>query len=216
MNSMDELKNADTYLNEGRVDDALACYGRVLEDRDNEMRRAGVDALIAALYMHGDPAIPQLIQALENEDKEICIRAADALGTLANATAVVPPLIQAFRHNDEEVRIAVSRALLDIGEQAVEPLIQALEDGDRHIRCGAAMTLGPFAHMLSEETRAVEPLIGALRDEDAIVRASAAFALGQSGDARAVSPLIETLGDEDEEVRRVTADSLEQLNKALR
>lgn len=211
MNSMDELKNGDTHLNEGRYADALECYGRVLEDRDNEMRRAGVDALIAALYMHGDPAIPQLIQALENEDKEICIRAADALGTLANATAVVPPLIQAFRHNDEEVRIAVSRALLDIGEQAVEPLIQALEDGDRHIRCGAAMTLGPFAHMLSEETRAVEPLIGALRDEDAIVRASAAFALGQSGAPRARDALQIASSDTAYEVQLAAREALEKM-----
>lgn len=216
MNSMNELTQADTYLNEGRVDAALICYGRMLHDEDNEVRRGGVDALIAALYMYGDPAIPLLIQALENEDKEVCIRAADALGTLANATAVVPPLIQAFRHNDEEARIAVSRALLDIGEQAVEPLIQALEGGERDMRRSAAMTLGPFAHMLSEETRAIEPLIRALQDEDAIVRATAAFALGQSGAECAVSPLVETLEDEDEDVRRVTADALGRLEKALR
>ena len=85
-------------------------------------------------------------------------------------------------------RDSAIESLVEIGEPAVEPLIQALKDEDSFVREGAAEALGKIG-----DKRAVEPLINALKDEDRDVREAAAEALGEIGDKRAVEPLIHVL-----------------------
>ncbi len=68
---------------------------------------------------------------------------------------------------------------------AVKPLIAALKDEDRDVRCIAVKTLREI-----KDHRAVEPLIAALKDEDSYVSYNAAEALREIGDSREVEPLI--------------------------
>ena len=56
------------------------------------------------------------------------------------------------------------------------PLIHALKDEDRYIRCGAADSLGKIG-----DERAVKPLINALKDKDSYIRLEAAGALDEIG-----------------------------------
>ncbi|MCD6215119.1 MAG: HEAT repeat domain-containing protein, partial [Candidatus Desulfofervidus sp.] len=86
----------------------------------------------------------------------------------------VKGLIKALRH--EDVRKEAAEALVNIGEPAVEPLIQALKDEYSDVREEAARALGRIG-----DKRAVEPLINALKDEDSDVRMEAAEALDQMG-----------------------------------
>ena len=91
--------------------------------------------------------------------------------------------------------------LSKLGEFAVEPLINALNDGFRMSWNGiqdsgwraeeAAKVLGKIG-----DTRAVEPLSKALSDENGNVRSKAAEALGDIGDAQALEPLIRLLDTE--------------------
>ena len=104
-------------------------------------------------------------------------------------------------------RSEAASALVEIGEPAVEPLIQALNDPNAKdwVRMSMADTLGKIG-----DPRAVEPLISALGDE-AVVRSAATSALGKIGDPRAVEPLISALGDEDEGFRCEAAAALGEI-----
>jgi len=109
-------------------------------------------------------------------------------------------------HHDEELRVEAAGALVNIGEQAVEPLIAALNDEHSSVRFLAAGALGDIG-----DERAVEPLIAALNDEHPYVRKYAAEALGKIGDERAIEPLTAALNDKDEDVRTEAAEALEKL-----
>ena len=101
-----------------------------------------------------------LIQALQEENDDVRLRAADALGEIGDSRAI-EPLVQALRDEDRDVQFEVAEALGMMGERAVEPLMQALRDEDHNVRWGAASALGKIG-----DSRAVEPLIQALKDED--------------------------------------------------
>jgi len=120
----------------------------------------------------------------------------------------VEGLIKALKDNrDWSVREweEVAEALSEIGEPAVEPLIQALNDRNFIVRSAAA-----WVFCVIKDPRAVEPLIQALKDEDGGVKRGAAVALGEINDPRAVEPLIQALKD-DSSVRSSAADALEKI-----
>lgn len=81
-------------------------------------------------------------------------------------------LIKALGYNNKNIRDAAAKALFEIGEPTVEPLIKSLLDIDGNTRRGAAKVLGEI-----RDPRSHEPLIDALKDEWARVREDAAEAL---------------------------------------
>jgi HEAT repeat protein len=198
----------------GEIGDARAVVPliRALKDKDSDVRKAAkeylgeigdaraVEPLIQALaneYVRekaekalekiGEPAVEPLIQALKYEYYWVGNdAAARVLGKVGNARAV-KPLILAFKDRNEEYygaeAVAVD-AIKEIGEPAVEPLIQALKDADGKVREMAAESLGKI-----KDVRAVEPLIQALKDKNRDVQVEAVDALGEIGDKRAVEPL---------------------------
>jgi HEAT repeat protein len=226
---------------------------QALGDSDRDVRRAAAEALGKL----GDPqAVPPLIKALGDSDWDVRRAAAEALGKLGDPQAVpplsvwahagkdaardalqtlghpmldlpqavaqvaaqgawgvliraltctqvrevvvglgapaVPPLIQALGDSDRDVRCAAAEALVKIGTPAVPPLIQALGDRSENVRAAAAEALGAIG-----DPQAVPPLIQALGDSDWDVRCAAAWALGKLGDPQAVPALIQALGDYD-------------------
>jgi HEAT repeat protein/protein-S-isoprenylcysteine O-methyltransferase Ste14 len=82
-------------------------------------------------------------------------------------------------------------ALERIGEQAVDPLIELLNDPDPSLRQIAASTLGKIG-----STRAADALIESLKDKNSSVRWDAAGSLGKIRAEKAVEPLIKMLRDE--------------------
>ena len=137
-----------------------------------------------------------LIQALKDEsiDGEDRRNAAEVLGKIKDSKAF-DPLIQYFkdpaqynfnqrilvRTLDELLRnrSAAGEALVMIGEPAIQPLIQILEDED---------------YRLSDAARA-------LNDNISFIRCSAVRALGRIDGAHVIGPLIQALKDSDSEVR---------------
>ncbi|WP_456474222.1 HEAT repeat domain-containing protein [Candidatus Pyrohabitans sp.] len=137
---------------------------------------------------------------------------------------------------DKDIESLV-RSMLEDSEdelQALDPLIDALREGDARVRSVAASALakigderavGPVVNALFDEDsrvrasaakalgtlksiKAVKPLIASLSDRDSAVRASAARALGSIGDTRAIEPLIASLSDRDSTVRASVARAL--------
>jgi len=117
----------------------------------------------------------------------------------------VKGLIKALRHKDLDVRSEAAKALVRIGEPAVEQLVQALGYGDSDLRSVTVRVLGEIGG-----ARALEPLTYALKDENVNVRIYATEALGKVGDARSVEPLIQAFVKKDEylDVRKYAAEAL--------
>ena len=141
------------------------------------------------------------------------------LGSAVNAD--INKWIQDFGNPNPDMRKAAEDAFSDLkgasGIDAIDPLIQALENKDAHVRQSAAVALSNiFLNMkyslVPKDTRAVEPLIQALNDEDSLVRGFAAVALGESHDARALEPLIKNM-NEDSKNRLMAADALRELGE---
>jgi len=71
---------------------------------------------------------------------------------------------------------------VEIGEPAVAPLVQVLNDKQSYARENAARLLGEM-----HDTRATPYLVRTLKDEDEQVRKNAAQSLGTIGDRRATA-----------------------------
>jgi len=206
----------------GRIGDKRAVEPLIqaLKDNIDVQRRAAW-----ALRKIGEPAVEPLIQALKDEDWYVRWRAAWALDEMGwepgddtekvyyliakqewselpeLGEPAVEPLIQALKDEYSDVRESAAEALAKIGEPAVEPLIQALK---KYINSDVRMRAARALGKIGDK-RAVEPLIQALKDEDWHVQEEAAEALGEIGDKRAVEPLIQALKDEDVEYVRAEA-----------
>jgi HEAT repeat protein len=194
-------------------------------------------------------SVTPLIKALSDASEEFRIWAAWALGELRVAEAV-PYLIQAIRepdppgsqcaamHSSRIMQAESAHALVKIGEQAIKPIIQKLNDNSEDFKRFAAAVL-----ILQHES-AIKPLIDALQTGESVIREEAVSILGRIGEAavealigtmqaadpatrvlairsliqirdpRAVSPLIISLRDKNEEVRTIAAHALGDLRDA--
>lgn len=130
------------------------------------------------------------------------------IGMLGDATA-----IQVSEDNDEADKQlftnpgqASALALGNIGEPAVEPLIEALNSWNHLVRRNAIFALGKI-----KDRRAVEPLLEALHDVHNTVRIEAIVALGEIKDYRAVEPIIGIIESGDKDLREAANLSLRKV-----
>lgn len=162
--------------------------------------------LVWVLYSAGQKAaIPILIEALSDHNAKVRRYAAWALGYL-KAKEVVPQLIMALDDYNYKVRFDSAAALVKIGQENGDEIVQALVkalDGGLRGRKMAAMALA-WLH----DTLAIDALSITLQDTNPAVRAEAAFALGWIRHPQVVHPLIETLSDPDPHVRAQAAAAL--------
>jgi HEAT repeat protein len=157
---------------------------------------------IEQLANSGDPAgIDVLIEALQDRDGQVPVRAAEALGRLRVVRAV-PALMTALKDKEEYIRWAAADALAQLGEPAVEPLVALLRDPNPVMRDVAIRTLGKIG------PAAVPGLSSALKNPLKAMRETAADALGGIHHERAVPPLLEALADKELTVREKAARAL--------
>ena len=128
----------------------------------------------------------------------------DELGHMARQDRrVFEQLVDTVRGGQGLFSFSAAASLIQAGEPAVVPLIEALQDGKYIVRQAASMALGDMG-----DRRAVEGLVECLGDEFEAVRQSAALSLGKLGAAEAVEPLIRAVGDESELVRKAAINAL--------
>ena len=116
----------------------------------------------------------------------------------------IDELIEALNDKDDFVVEDAIGELEIRGDEALDPLIDALSNRKKNIRLHAATLLGAI-----NDEKAIPYLIDALHDNNKLVRREASTALSRM-DA-AVDPLIEVLDDEDWRVRGAAAWSLGNL-----
>lgn len=216
---------------------ALQPLIRKLEDEQLSVRRAAVMAL--GQFGDRNAVVP-LIEVLETAEWKLRYEATVALGkiadpkavpslikALANARRLMPQIVIYNRISEQrdsepyvtvvfgfsggEVREGAARALGQIGDvQAIDPLVQALQDEEPSVRRIVAEALGKIG-----DAQAVEPLVRVLADGSCWVRRKAAVALGCIGDPRAVEPLMDALADQDRSVQQGIVLALGQLGQPL-
>jgi HEAT repeat protein len=162
-------------------------------------------------------AVPVLIKALENHDREVQIAAAEKLGEKKDASAV-PALIEKLKYTTGKLAEAAAEALVNIGgDSVVSALIDFLKKIDNDPdRCRAINILGKLGY-----ESAVPAFINALKDDRWRVRNSSALALIKIGEP-AVPALFEALKDENLYVQegvawvlgKIGEVALEAFNKA--
>lgn len=200
---------------------------KALSYQDNiEVREQAAEALGK---IGGAAAIQPLAAALK-DDRGVCRRAIASLGNIDDPVAA-RHLVNLLVKNCARDRNEVIKAIFNLGNTAVEPLIEALCNDSEYLRIGAAMlgkigdkrAVEPLINTMLrtkdqlarseaakalgflKDPEAVEPLISALRDDWRGVRCNAVRALGIIGNKRAVEPLMERLQDADWHVRSSTA-----------
>lgn len=158
-----------------------------------------------AAYALGDmsarSAIPALLEALEDRQRDVRAAAARSLGKLG-AVEAVGPLVEALAARLVPPAVA-GYALVQIGPAAVPALEALLTHADPVVRARAAELLG-----LVGDASAAGPLVGRLRDSSAEVRARAARALGRVGAGDAAAELRAALEDRVPFVRTSAATAL--------
>ena len=118
----------------------------------------------------------------------------------------VTGLIRALKAVNPQISEPAADALVSLGSDVTETLLQELRKKNKHLRLGIIGVLSKLG-----DKRAVIPLIGMLSDPGSEVRWQAAIALGELGDLHAVDPLVVALGDPDKYVRYGAAASLAKI-----
>jgi len=126
-------------------------------------------------------AVPYLIQAVDDEVRDVRLNIVWAFGEIGVDPRAVDPIFNALKDEDSSVREEAKNALVKMGEQAVDKLIQALNDKDSEIRNISAWALveigGRRGTSFETRKKMAEPLVNALRDEDEDVRLTVALSL---------------------------------------
>jgi len=187
------LNYVDFYLKELRV--------KVPWRRSRAVHRLGM--------MRSTKAIPDLLQALEDQDYDVRQNVIQALGQIQNDQtlgALVSKINQAAEQTRGISKRVLMAALIPYGVAAIPLLIDKLADRTDSVRALVAEVLGEIPHL-----KALDALTRVLEDVNPQVRARAAYALGRIGHPLAVQPLIAALLDGFWYVRLQAARSLGQL-----
>ena len=142
-----------------------------LKDGEWEVRWAAATSLG---NLKAKNAVDDLISLLGDESWEVRRAAAIALGKIKDPKAV-KPLGEAMK-SELMIRFEAARALIQLGSEAVESLVNLLLSDDPDVRVKAAEALG----FIGDE-RATQALAKCLGDQDAGVRDAAAKALVKIG-----------------------------------
>lgn len=145
-----------------------------LIDPDPSVRKS----VVMEFIQYGEIATDPLIALLMDEDADVRVHAATALGWVGGPHAV-QPLLVALQDENAFVRRYAARAMCwVIDETGVEGVVDSLKDDDNYVRQYAARALG-----WSQDSRAVRPLLELLaREENADVRDYILTALDDLGE----------------------------------
>lgn len=154
-------------------------------------------------------AIHPLVNALNDVDSEVRLRAAQALGRLGGKAAV-RPLIHALDEPNRWSTIRLSDILTGMGHEVVDELIGFFPELSRHGKLAALDILGRIRLLHSAEW-----LRERLDDFESDVRARACHALGEIGDPAAIDALIAAMQDADWPVRAMAAKALGKVRPKL-
>jgi HEAT repeat protein len=198
---MSRLVKGDARANIGAYFASGSAYAAELSALDSRRAWRRAAAAFALGDMATELAVPRLLPAVDDGNRDVRAAAARSLGRL-QATEAVEPLVSRLADGSLP-RIVAGSALLAIGDAALPQLRALLGHGDPHVRATATELVGLLGG--GSDAEALEP---ALADPDARVRAEAAAAMGRIGSRRAAEGLVAALSDDEPSVRAAAAAAL--------
>ncbi|PKK91536.1 MAG: hypothetical protein CVV64_07215 [Candidatus Wallbacteria bacterium HGW-Wallbacteria-1] len=182
-----------------------------------------------------DPGVMDFfVTLLEHDDRDVRFNAVVAIGN-RRLSSTIHHLVKALSDTYWPVRKSASEALGKIGEQAVDSLLNAMDDNNPDLYYWAVKALGeirsprtisaltrafetmkyPALSRLGAEAlgrigtpEATEPLLKALQSSDPELRFSAAKALRETNDVRAMDSLLRILDQDEGDIRFWAAKAL--------
>lgn len=168
-------------------------------------------ACAGALGKIGDKmGIKPLQKILLTEDKmdAVWTRKRSAWALAEIGEDAIESLIEALNDDEGITRQRAGWALIKIGKPAVPALVLSLKNVNKFVREMAAWTLGWI-----RDDYAVNALKWALKDNDSDVRIAAVWALGRIGAADALESLETARKDKDPAVRSNVIESINRINE---
>ena len=166
------------------------------------------NAAIECLTLIGQPAIPGLMHALHDPDKDVRISAANALGAIHHHDAC-DALIAVLEDEHVNVRYAAVEALSKIPSQkSVLPLTRILEGDEEWLKLPAISALGNIG-----DYRATPHLIDIAQQP--LYLQTVVEALGNIGDEQGIPCIIEAMSSTDKEIRKSAVLSMERMAQKL-
>jgi HEAT repeat protein len=140
-------------------------------------------------------AVPELIRALKNPERDVKNMAVNSLGLIGDESAI-PYLIDVFKEaagNDEDISIRIIKnALLAFGDKAIPHLLNEVGSSAWRVR---SKSLDVLCEFTEDGLKGV--FLSALKDQEPDVRAKGAKGLGRLGDIDGVvEPLKKLISDE--------------------
>lgn len=168
-----------------------------------DLRGAACEVLIKL----GEPSVPALVDLLDEDDQDVRMAAADALGKIGSRRAT-PALLKSTRDIAAVRRIAISSLCTICDPRATDLFIEVLthtrDDGEVRARAARALSVvgGP---------KAIATLTASLGDYDLKVRTSVITGLQRIG-SPAVDAVVAAMSGGSKEVRRAGAEVLEKID----
>ena len=216
--SLIALLIATITCSDAKVNNNTKYYYAENQDPDQSItvtsQRPKLELLLPHININqGKVVVPELIDALLDEDPEVRAAAAFGLGKIGpEAKTAVPALINGLSDEDIEARSWAAIALGYIGpdsKEAVPELLKALRDDDPSLSGGASVAL----ERIGLNPQQAITIVDMLKDGDSMVRMASAQALkGIGPDAIDILPaLIEALGDSHPNVRVFICQAISNL-----
>ncbi len=178
---------------------AVPALKKRLNDLDARVRRTAVESLGR---IGEEECINPIIMALKDENPDVRRMAIRYVSQFDDPRAL-EMFITMLGDPVPLVSQEIVKALLVIGNDALDPLIDALNIANSITKRYAATTLG-----LLKDKKAVPPLLDLLNDPNWVVRKSVVGALGELNDKRAINAILNKLEDEHEEVALAATKAL--------
>lgn len=194
---------------EGRADSIIPAMRRIFDEQGE-----GVCDLICELGPAASPLIPDVVNALAEEDWDLQWAAADALGAIAASDQMAQQsLLDALAHPSAIVRSASARALAAAESGAAGPLRALLADASDPRASLAAYALGEMGPVAAE---AIAALRVGMRSGSQPFAGCCAIAVARiAGESGAVPYLVATLRSDDPVApRQAAANALAELGPA--
>jgi HEAT repeat protein len=194
----------------------------VLQESDNATVRERAAEILGDLDATDEEGVDALVETVQTDDDE-AVRAAaiDALTAQDEIDGLLDALgrdlpgegadwakaerfVKDLAADAPELRMAAANVLGKLeNDNAVKPLVEALDDADPRVRARIVRALGRIG-----DPRAAGALVDHLHGEPLPVRREVADALGYLGNADALDGLLSVADDDNEAMRRSVAASL--------
>ncbi len=176
--------------------------------------RAWAASRLGALGAHATPAIPFLLDALEDDERECDDDLANAVSHLVLQSLshigrpAFEPALARLNHKRPLARARAAKLLGSLGDsRAVEPLIALLKDKDRQVRYDCVEALARL-----RDPHAIKPLLVLIAEDASYTAAetvsAALAAMGEDG----IEPIIGLLSHENHNVREAAAGQLARIH----